>query len=139
MKNVAYSLPRITPGYLPPAKVAISAPVTYNTAAYAAPLVAKFTSTPTTITSVGHGSVYDASYSNGAYYSAAPKVLAPAVATTYTPTAAPIACRFFIFEICIFLILTNKSHHSHSKCIFMKNHGIICSEIHFLLPILQNV
>lgn len=91
---------------MPPAKVAISAPAyaapayaapAYSAPAYAAPIVTKYTQTPTAITALGHGSVYDASYSNighGAYYSSAPKVLAPAVATTYTatPTAAPIAC-----------------------------------------------
>lgn len=119
MKSTAYSYPKITPGYLPPppsAKIAISAPtaVTLNSAAYAAPIVTKY-STPAITATTGYnaygsyGSVYDASlYTKGAYYSSPAKVLSPqitkyvstpAVATTAytaTPTAAPVVCKWWI-------------------------------------------
>lgn len=122
VNSVAYSYPKITPGYLPPAKVAYSAPaaVTVNSAAYTAPIVTKYTSAPATTTTTGYngyngysgysgysgyGSVYDAALTKGAYYSAPAKVLspaitkyvsAPAVSTTYaaTPTVAPVACKY---------------------------------------------
>lgn len=114
MKSVAYSVPRITPGYLPPPvpKVAISTPtaVTLNSAAYAAPVVTKYTPAITATTGYNsygaYGSAYDASlYAKGGYYSSAAKILSPpitkyvstpAIATTAyaaTPTAAPVICK----------------------------------------------
>lgn len=122
---MAYSYPKITPGYLPPAKVAISSPTyslsnaAYSGAAYSAPIVTKYAAAPAIATdgyssygSYGsYGSVYDSSYSKGAAFYSAPKVLSapitkyvstPAVTTTFTanPTIAPIACE--IFSITIF-------------------------------------
>lgn len=110
MKSVAYSYPKITPGYLPPAKVAISTPtaVTLNSAAYAAPVVTKYTPAITATTGYNaygsYGSVYDASlYAKGGYYSSPTKILSPpltkyvsspAVAYTATPTAAPLVCKY---------------------------------------------
>lgn len=115
VKNVAYSYPKITPGYLPPLpspKLAISTPtaVTLNSAAYAAPVVTKYTPAITATTGYNaygsYGSVYDASlYTKGGYYSSPAKILSPpitkyvstpAVATTAyaaTPTAAPVVCK----------------------------------------------
>lgn len=117
VKSVAYSYPKITPGYLPPAvpKVAISTPtaVTLNSAAYAAPVVTKYTPAITASTGYNaygaygsYGSVYDASlYTKGGYYSSPAKILSqpftkyvstPAIATTSytaTPTAAPVVCK----------------------------------------------
>lgn len=113
VKGVGYSYPRITPGYLPPAKVAISAPAySLNTPAYSAGIVTKYAA-PAIASTAGYStygsygsydsSAYDGSYSNGAYYSS-PKVLAapvtkyvstPAVTTTFAaagPTIAPVAC-----------------------------------------------
>lgn len=123
---MAYSYPKITPGYLPPAKVAVSAPAylgtpAYSTAYSAAPIVTKYAASPAIATSGyssygsygSYGSVYDSSYSKGASYYSAPKVLtapvtkyvsAPAVATTFAagPTIAPVTCKkfhcfFFLF------------------------------------------
>lgn len=122
---MAYSYPKITPGYLPPAKVAVSAPAYLGTPAYStaystAPIVTKYAASPAIATSGynsygsygSYGSVYDSSYSKGASYYSAPKVLtapvtkyvsAPAVATTYSagPTIAPVTCKkfhcFFLF------------------------------------------
>lgn len=108
VKSVAYSYPKITPGYLPPAKVAISAPAySLNAPAYSAGIVTKYAATPAIATTAGYSGSYDydASYSRGAYYSAPAKVLAapvtkyvstPAVTTTFaaaSPTIAPIACK----------------------------------------------
>lgn len=109
VKSVGY-YPKITPGYLPPAKVAVTSPAyTLNAPAYSAGIVTKYASPA--IASTGYStygsydsSAYDASYSNGAYYSSPAKVLAapvtkyvstPAVTTTFaaaSPTIAPIAC-----------------------------------------------
>lgn len=116
---------------MPPAKVAVSAP------AYAAPLITKYTQTPTAITTLGHGSVYDASYSNigqGAYYSSAPKVLAPAVATTYasTPTAAPIACECDSF---IGLILLTHEYNMYTIIVFNSNSEMKLSYVCFSLDL----
>lgn len=115
--------PRITPGYLPPPvpKVAISTPtaVTLNSAAYAAPLVTKYSPAVTATTGYNaygaygsYGSVYDASlYAKGGYYSNQAKILSPpitkyvstpAVATTAyaaTPTAGPVVCKLSRFCI----------------------------------------
>lgn len=121
---MAYSYPKITPGYLPPAKVAISSPAyslghsAYSGAAYSTPLVTKYAAAPAISTdgyssygSYGsYGSVYDSSYSKGGAYYSAPKVLAapitkyvstPAVTThfTATPTIAPVACKNFLYTI----------------------------------------
>lgn len=106
VKTVGYSYPRVTPGYLPPAKVAISAPAySLNTPAYSAGIVTKYAATPAIATTAGYSGSYgsydyDASYSRGAYYSAPAKVTkyvsTPAVTTTYAtagPTIAPIACK----------------------------------------------
>lgn len=110
VKSVGYSYPKITPGYLPPAKVAYSAPAySLNAPAYSAGIVTKYASTPAIATTTGYSGSYgsydyDADYTKGAYYSAPTKVLAapvtkyistPAVSTTFTaasPTIAPIAC-----------------------------------------------
>lgn len=122
---MAYSYPKITPGYLPPAKVAVSAPAYLGTPAYStaystAPIVTKYAASPA-ISSSGYssygsyGSVYDSSYSKGASYYSAPKVLtapvakyvsAPAVATTFAagPTIAPVACKkfYWFFSLSLF-------------------------------------
>lgn len=126
---MGYSYPRITPGYLPPAKVAVSAPAyalstpAYTSAAYAAPLVTKYAATPA-IASSGYnaygsygsyGSVYDSSYSKGASYYSSPALAAPvtkyvsspAVATTFAsagPTIAPVACMNRFFNVNNFFI-----------------------------------
>lgn len=114
VKSVAYSYPKITPGYLPPGKVAISTPtaVTLNSAAYAAPVVTKYTPAITATTGYdaytgSYGSVYDASlYAKGGYYSGPTKILSPPItkyvstpavahtAYTATPTAAPVVCKY---------------------------------------------
>lgn len=112
VKSVGY-YPRITPGYLPPAKVAVTAPAyTLNTPAYSAGIVSNLKYASPSIASTAGYSTYgsygssanDASYSNGAYYSSPAKVLAapftkyvstPAVTTTFaaaSPTIAPVAC-----------------------------------------------
>lgn len=115
MKSLAYSYPKITPGYLPPpvsAKVALSTPtaITFNSAAYASPVVTKYGPAITATTGYNaygsYGSAYDASlYAKGGYYSSPAKILStpitkyvstPAVATTAyaaTPAAAPVACK----------------------------------------------
>lgn len=115
VKSVAYSYPKVTPGYLPPLpspKLAISTPtaVTLNSAAYAAPVVTKYSPAITATTGYNaygaYGSVYDASlYAKSGYYSSPAKILSPpitkyvstpAVATTAyaaTPTAAPVVCK----------------------------------------------
>lgn len=114
------SYPRITPGYLPPPvpKLAISTPtaVTLNSAAYAAPVVTKYTPASAGYNAYGaygaYGSTYDASlYAKEGYYSSPAKILSPAitkyvstpaVATTAyaaTPTAAPVLCKLSRFCI----------------------------------------
>lgn len=99
-----YSYTKITPGYLPPAKVAISAPAyTINTPAY---------SSGNYHNGYSNSLSYDASlYSKGGYYSA------PVQKYISTPTAAPIACEYLLLlispDICRYLcsefIFTQKS------------------------------